>query len=266
MERTLVAGPPLLRETAPSLPSPTQTTFVLRVSSEGRSLGQLRFDYGPVRVGRSPECEVRLDDRTVSRFHAVIEVGPDGAFRVKDLESSNGVRVNGRRVRGWQLSDGDTIQIGDHHLRFGLDLAEDLALYDSDAVREDVYGRTFALKPGKADTDLRERSLPGRAYLRGVGGRSRQGLRPLQYVLQRDVFLIGSGPHTDLRLGGLLTPRVCAVIIRGARGFVLQSVASRWARAARVNRAPVPRRRVLRDGDELDVGGETFVFHQAEAP
>jgi hypothetical protein len=63
-------------------------------------------------VGRSRECDVVIDDENVSRRHA--EVRPSGgAWIVRDLGSTNGVKVNGQRITGAQsLRPGDRIEIG----------------------------------------------------------------------------------------------------------------------------------------------------------
>jgi hypothetical protein len=69
------------------------------------------------RIGRSLAADIRFDDPTVSRRHALIVRGPDGV-RVLDDRSLNGVFVNGRRVEWSALADGDEILVGRHALRF----------------------------------------------------------------------------------------------------------------------------------------------------
>jgi pSer/pThr/pTyr-binding forkhead associated (FHA) protein len=69
------------------------------------------------RVGRSLAADIRFDDPTVSRRHALIVRQPDG-LRVLDDRSLNGVFVNGERVEWSTLADGDEIVIGRHHLHF----------------------------------------------------------------------------------------------------------------------------------------------------
>jgi FHA domain/Zinc-ribbon containing domain len=69
------------------------------------------------RVGRSLAADVRFDDPTVSRRHALIVRQPDGV-RVLDDRSLNGVFVNGERVEWSTLSDGDEILVGRHRLCF----------------------------------------------------------------------------------------------------------------------------------------------------
>jgi len=69
------------------------------------------------RIGRSLAADVRFDDPTVSRRHALIVRQPDG-LRVLDDRSLNGVFVNGERVEWSTLADDDEIVIGRHHLHF----------------------------------------------------------------------------------------------------------------------------------------------------
>ncbi len=69
------------------------------------------------RIGRSLAADIRFDDPTVSRRHALIVRKPDG-LRVLDARSLNGVFVNGERVEWSTLANGDEIVIGRHHLHF----------------------------------------------------------------------------------------------------------------------------------------------------
>jgi hypothetical protein len=69
------------------------------------------------RVGRSLAADVRFDDPTVSRRHALIVRHPDGV-RLLDDRSLNGVFVNGARVDGKALQDGDEIVVGRYRLAF----------------------------------------------------------------------------------------------------------------------------------------------------
>jgi DNA-directed RNA polymerase subunit RPC12/RpoP len=69
------------------------------------------------RIGRSLAADVRFDDPTVSRRHALIVRQPDGV-RVLDDRSLNGVFVNGSRVDGRALHDGDEIVVGRYRLTF----------------------------------------------------------------------------------------------------------------------------------------------------
>jgi FHA domain/Zinc-ribbon containing domain len=69
------------------------------------------------RIGRSLTADVRFDDPTVSRRHALVVRHPDGV-RVLDDRSLNGVFVNGERVEWRALRDGDEILVGRYRLSF----------------------------------------------------------------------------------------------------------------------------------------------------
>jgi hypothetical protein len=68
-------------------------------------------------LGRSRECDIAIDDPSISRRHA--ELRPEsGRYEVVDLGSTNGVEVNGARVKRTKLADGDCILLGQTELRF----------------------------------------------------------------------------------------------------------------------------------------------------
>ena len=69
------------------------------------------------RIGRSLAADVRFDDATVSRRHALV-ASEEGGVRVLDDRSLNGIVVNGRRVEWSPLVDGDELVIGRHTLYF----------------------------------------------------------------------------------------------------------------------------------------------------
>jgi pSer/pThr/pTyr-binding forkhead associated (FHA) protein len=76
-----------------------------------------------MRIGRSLSAELRFEDPTVSRRHAVLVAEPEGV-RVLDDRSLNGVFVNGQRIVSQVLADGDEIVIGRYRLRFADRTAE----------------------------------------------------------------------------------------------------------------------------------------------
>lgn len=85
---------------------------------QGQRLGQ-RVDVGaaPVTIGRAPECEFQIVDRSVSRQHARIWREPSG-YRVKDLDSTNKTLLNDQPIIEAELKDGDHISIGACVLKF----------------------------------------------------------------------------------------------------------------------------------------------------
>jgi len=73
---------------------------------------------GKITIGRSEGCDVVIDDRTVSRFHATVQYTDEG-WVVTDHDSQAGVGVNGYRIHGSEpISDGDKIMINTHIFMF----------------------------------------------------------------------------------------------------------------------------------------------------
>jgi pSer/pThr/pTyr-binding forkhead associated (FHA) protein len=81
------------------------------VSRDGRER-EVRIDGTLLTIGRSPDNGLALDDARVSRHHARLRAR-HGMLVLTDLDSTNGVRVNGVRVAEVALGVGDRIEIGD---------------------------------------------------------------------------------------------------------------------------------------------------------
>lgn len=90
----------------------------LIVRSGGGRAGESFFPSGErTMIGRSPECDVFLDDVTVSRKHAEVVQAGD-TFTITDLGSLNGTFVNKKRIESAELDDDDEVQIGKYRLTF----------------------------------------------------------------------------------------------------------------------------------------------------
>ncbi|MBA2546808.1 MAG: FHA domain-containing protein [Solirubrobacterales bacterium] len=68
------------------------------------------------RIGRAASADIRLDDPTVSRRHAVVVCTPEGELRVLDDRSMNGLTINGETVDWAPVVDGDELEIGRYTL------------------------------------------------------------------------------------------------------------------------------------------------------
>jgi hypothetical protein len=70
-------------------------------------------------VGRTPDNDLQIDAKFISRNHAVILAGPNHTI-IEDLNSTNGVAVNGKRITRHTLRDGDNLSIGKTSFRFSV--------------------------------------------------------------------------------------------------------------------------------------------------
>jgi DNA-binding NtrC family response regulator len=126
-------------------PSPRAHAFVLSAVSgpdAGKTFAVDVSRDGRVLLGQSPICTVRLDDPTVSRRHAALDV-VNGALRLTDLGSTNGTFVNGVRAYDVALAGGETITLGAHvlHLQVGEPSAEPVT------ESETGFGRLLGASP-----------------------------------------------------------------------------------------------------------------------
>jgi len=98
--------------------APRGRLVILNGEFEGMSY-ELRSDE--TLIGRNPTTDITLLDEGISREHALVLYEPEGgSYGVEDLQSTNGTKVNGKRVRSATLSDGDEIQVGRTRFRFEL--------------------------------------------------------------------------------------------------------------------------------------------------
>jgi pSer/pThr/pTyr-binding forkhead associated (FHA) protein len=87
--------------------------WTLKAITDGYDGQSFRILPGAVRtLGRAPGADFIVDAALVSRVHCRLTALPGGELEVRDLESTNGTFVNGRRVEVAQLASGDRLQVG----------------------------------------------------------------------------------------------------------------------------------------------------------
>ncbi len=86
-------------------------------SGGGRTGEHFSLERAETTIGRTPDCDIFLDDVTVSRRHAAIKHAADG-FAIEDLGSLNGTFLNRKRIDSSPLESGDEVQIGKYRLIF----------------------------------------------------------------------------------------------------------------------------------------------------
>ena len=105
-------------DTTPTLEELGAEGPALVVRSGGGRAGEHFVPQGDrTTIGRSPDCDIFLDDVTVSRKHAVL-VERDGEFVIEDQGSLNGTFLNRKRIESGTLENGDELQIGKYKLTF----------------------------------------------------------------------------------------------------------------------------------------------------
>jgi hypothetical protein len=113
---TMIYKPPVAPD-ATEAASPEELGLEREVAVLSWDGQRLRVDKRRVVLGRSRECDIQVEDSNVSRRHA--ELRQEGtAFWIVDLDSTNGLEVNGKRVKRAKLEPGDSFTVGSTEVTF----------------------------------------------------------------------------------------------------------------------------------------------------
>ena len=104
----------------------------IEIRTEGETVATHSFPPGRVIIGRSPDNEIYIKSKFVSRHHAQLVSDEDGAI-IEDLNSTNGIFLGNEQVKKYRLRDGDVIALGGYELVY-----HDLRDQDSDYVGDET--------------------------------------------------------------------------------------------------------------------------------
>lgn len=99
--------------------------LTFRIFKGDQLLREERLSLSVIKLGKVPSAHLKLDDETVSRMHAIIEVNGPGDVSIIDLGSTKGTFVNGQKVNKAKLQSGDTIQVGDTRIEIAIGAADE---------------------------------------------------------------------------------------------------------------------------------------------
>src|SRR6187549_4203736 len=102
----------------------TKIPLTFRIYKGEQFLREETLAQPVIKVGKLSSSHLRLDDDSVSRMHAVIEVSAPGDISIIDLGSTKGTIVNGQKVNKAKLQDGDVVVLGDTRIVLAVGEAE----------------------------------------------------------------------------------------------------------------------------------------------
>lgn len=200
--------------------------------------------YTRIRVGRESECDLCLDNPAISRVHCEFEDLGGGAWVVRD-RSGGRTYVNGAKIEGHDLADGDLIALGKFTLAVDLPQVFSVPSQGAGAVGG---GATIQ---GVAETG-RETSLSRPlGYLRAEGGEA--------ISLEALHTSVGRGSSCQITLSGRGHPRVAAVFVREESVYRVTDVSAKGDSLS--VRGQLCRGAELTEGDPVEVRGRAFEFH-----
>jgi type II secretory pathway predicted ATPase ExeA len=100
-------------------PAMSQPGVVGRIllASEGKTVVEKELRPGRLVIGRTPDNDLQIDSKFISRHHCQIVTQADACL-IEDLNSTNGIFVQSKRVRRHNLNDGDVVQVGQHEIMY----------------------------------------------------------------------------------------------------------------------------------------------------
>ena len=205
-----------------------------------------------IRIGRGESMDVVIDNVSVSRRHAEIRE-ESGAWRLRDLGSSNGTFLNGQRLTADQpLKPGDEISFGKFSILFERVLAESVPVAETPAAPRAVaeIGGTLHMRPEEVERMHRASALRRSAQLQWQAA-GQQGT----FYLEGAGALIGRTELCDLRVPA--GPRQHLLVLRGPSGFEVRNLAR--FRRMRVG-GEVRARASLKSGDTVEIAGLRLTF------
>ncbi|MGO9934676.1 MAG: AAA family ATPase [Steroidobacteraceae bacterium] len=87
------------------------------LATEGRTVGERELKPGRLVIGRTPDNDLQIDSKFISRHHCQIVTRADSCL-IEDLNSTNGIFVQSKRVRRHNLNDGDVVKVGFHEIMY----------------------------------------------------------------------------------------------------------------------------------------------------
>ena len=221
------------------------------VKFEDKIIERVVTEKKRISIGRTHENDIVLENRGVSRKHALIEFNNKAAL-IMDNESLNGTFVNNRKISEEALREDDIITIGKYSLVFH---------EDSTGEHDEMAGvdGTVVLKT-KKQRELIENDRIERQIVAEHGGSVLTGEENAEfseYHLDREVTTIGKAKFVHIKAKGFLISGIQAKIVRKEDEITLINLGRRGKTA--VNGEPIDQHR-LKNGDFVTIGKTTFKF------
>jgi general secretion pathway protein A len=108
---------PNMEQTVPPNTDTGHTVARILLASGGKTVMERELKPGRLVIGRTADNDLQIDSKFISRHHCQIVTQADSCL-IEDLNSTNGIYVQSKRVRRYNLNDGDVVQVGQHEVMY----------------------------------------------------------------------------------------------------------------------------------------------------
>ncbi len=232
------------------------TMPILQITKDGFLLQELEIHAESMTIGRDPENDVRLGDLTVSRRHALLTRHADNRYFIEDLQSRNGISLNGNVVtQPTALTGGAQIRVGIYQLTF-LDSVEVTQLRQSHSEKAAPAALPAAVHPTKLQSVEEGNAAKHRGHALEIGVLVNEDSNAI-FTLKDDQIVLGNEGQVDIRVPG--PARMRATIARRGKYFYICSETP--TPCVSVNDRPVMNSQ-LAYNDRIEIGGRKFIFRE----
>ncbi len=221
----------------------SRLTFQVVVEAPNGDTREWTIGANPLVIGRDESADIRVDGQKVSRRHASLAV-VDGAIRIEDLSSRNGIRINGEVVKGPRfLGPDDELSVGGY-----------LVYLPGAAGKRQGGDKTFesAAHSPEGTSPASNKEYPGTPYLLGT----KPPVKGLRHVLVDGVHVVGRAETCELSIADGSISREHARITVERKRVSLRDLGS--FNGTFVNEEAVSVSTVLRHRDEVRFGDARF--------
>lgn len=220
------------------------------IKYEDKILEKFLTEKKRITIGRTPDNDIVLENKAISRRHAIIEFG-DNAAVIMDNESLNGTFVNARKVNEEILKDNDIITIGKYNLVFHTEVKrspQSLGMEGTMVLQTKKHKELLA--KDKAAKELT--SAAGCSILLGEAGTEQD-----KYALAHSVVTIGKSKLANIKAKGWFLSGIQAKVVKDGSDFWIVNLGRKGF--AKVNGEPVDNY-MLKNDDIIQVGKTVFRF------
>lgn len=237
----------------------------LQLIFDGEVINEYDISDDEINIGRHPANDIVIENMGISGQHAKIEKSDDGEFYLVDKGSTNGTKLNGKKITKQQiLKHGDNIGLFKHTLRFTIlsspQAQNSSADLDNKAAPEQEHDATVMLSADRLDNLMSEYRSDGEGddnqeIKPHLEIRSPDGIRNLQ--LHDKSILIGKRDGCQINTGGwLFTPAISAVIKKDIGG----SYSIRPETKIKINNKKTDKIQLLKHNDHIYIRRTLIIF------